>query len=1255
MPEIIQCPECRRQLRLPDELPDNLVRCPSCAHEFVVNRTEDGGVAITTTPSKPSPEAVPVLTPVDRDDEPREAEGRRRRRADDPDDRRRRRRGWPEEREARRFVSPPRRSWGWIIAIVAIVAVVGLSSIVTVVALASRRRSPRQAPPLRVANNAGGRVALELMPADDAELTRKMKELFDSLGQSYQINDLVGCVALFDVERMAEESLPLLNLPQRNPHDQLLYEQALRQGLMNDLAVRNNVLLWTTGSSDVRKVTRVNGDDVVVIARHKLASGVWIKLRWGVSRRTGQWKFHDMEDLVTGIHYPLLVAREAARGQRKVDQESAAIHTLSEVSEALAEKKPEVALEKLDSIKSVPLPTNLEPARYLMRCMALLARKKPNEALEAVDRALALQPDLPGGDWDKGVCYLQLSQWDKALPLVEGYHKLFGDESSICQGMGLALRGNRRFAEAAAMYRKSLDLNPKNADSFLGLFDSCDGPGPWNDLGPRFLRLDNLRGNYDICAADSEERQYPTLLEPLALAMQKADPKFAPPDHHLSLMRAREGKSNEAVVLFKSSLAKQPNPELRKTYATKFLEAMATAGKTAEAYAAATDQREAFRILATTASNRYQTEALTRLIAAHRKTNPDDPLLPLYQGVVYVRQGQYELAEKSFVAALLKPPDEATLSAHRANRVLARYHTGKALSAYRDIGPQDETFRQLAALAYDDENDALLQSLLDAHTMKDAESVDVTQFACRLRIRQNRIDEAVALFKSLAKKPIAEEEQSEIHEQLLADFAACGQALAAYRADPEADTAFQMLAGYLLNDGHHNDLPRLIEAHRAVHPADPWLAYYQGELHVREEAWDKAALAFAEAWKNASKENRLTFRWHHVLALYRLGQWAQAYEKLEPRNDTFAQLANLMLQDKKRADLEALCKAHQPHAADDPELLYYQSLALVLARKPAEAVVFLKKAMAKNKEEYRRQGYQRGFLLQIHEQGLTIEGYRLAPDREIAFSTLAPRLVTEKKEKELGALVTLHSAGRDVSPEDNFYLGEVFLLRGEIAKAESYFTQAVAKASPTNLWRYRNRLYAVRVKAKKALVTYQEIEHNSASFEQIAGLCVAEKDVAQLQALIEAHRKTNPDDSNLALRELDVLWLKNDYAGVVKALSEGGDATLRLPLYRWKTHDYLVRALVKLKRFDDASREADAHAKNRRENPVLLILAQAASGNVERTLAVLDRFKTQPWIVSNCYSDPDLGTILRSDAFRRVREKYPEPKGVAADNLDDDD
>jgi uncharacterized protein HemY len=1093
---------------------------------------------------------------------------------------------------------------------------------------------------------------MEPMPANDAELTQRMKDLLDNFGQGYQVHDLDRCVALFDVERIAEESLALLNLPQRNPRDQRQFEQALRLGLRSHLDNHSNLLLWN--SSDVRKVTRLNADDVVVIARHQTVNGVWIKLRWSASRRSGRWTIHDVEDLVTGIHYPLLVASEVARNQRK-DRELEAIQTLSEAAEALAGKKGDVALEKLDSIKAVKLPSNLEPARYLMRCTALYQLDKPEPALEAVERALALQPDLPGGDWLKGICYLRLDKWDKGLPFLEGYHKLFGDEAVICQGVGHALSGSGRYDEAAVMYRKSLDLNPKNADTFLSLLRCFGGDSKRDDVGQRFLRLDNPRENYDTCAADCEERRFPALLETLALVMQKADPKYAPPDHHLSVILARQGKTDEAVALFKSSLAKQQNAELRKAYTSKFLDAMVSAGKSVVAYAVVPDRTEAFRILAASASKRYQTDELTRLLAAHRKTNPNDPLLPLYQAEVYVRQEQYELAEKSFADALLKPPDEATLTAHRASRVLARYHTGKALSAYREIGPQDETFQQLAELAYHDENDALLQSLLDAHSKKDAESVDVLQYSCRLRIRQDRIDEAIALFKILAKKPVPEEEQNTLHEELLADFAARGHALEAYRADPDAEMAFQLLAGDLLNNAHRDDFPRLIEAHRAAHAADPWIDYYQGELHVREKAWDKAVQAFGEAWKKAAKDKRPSFRWHYVLALYNAGQWRQAYEKLEPRNDTFAQLAHLMIQDKKGAELEALCKAHQPHAGDDPNFLYNQSLALVLAKKPAEAVVFLKKAMEKNKEQYQRQGYQRGFLTQMSEQGLTIEGYRLAPDRDAAFATVAFQLVAQKKDKELATILAEHTRGRVVDPESNYYLGELALLRGEIEKAEKSLALAVAKAVPANLWRYRNRLDAARVKAGKAVATYQESEHNSANFEQLAELCFAEKDAGQLRALIEAHRKNDPDDSNLAVRELDVLWLKNDYAGVVKMLTEGGNATLALPSYRWKTRDYLVRALIKLNRFDDAIREAEAHSKNREENPVSLILAHAASGKVDETLAVLDRFKTQTWIVASCYSDPDLGPILRSDAFRPVREKYPEPKNPAANNLDDDD
>ena len=58
--------------------------------------------------------------------------------------------------------------------------------------------------------------------------------------------------------------------------------------------------------------------------------------------------------------------------------------------------------------------------------------------------------------------------------------------------------------------------------------------------------------------------------------------------------------------------------------------------------------------------------------------------------------------------------------------------------------------------------------------------------------------------------------------------------------------------------------------------------------------------------KAAPEDMKQRFRWQVLTAFYRAGRWKRAYEDIEPRNQTFTQLANLMFTDKKAAELEEL-------------------------------------------------------------------------------------------------------------------------------------------------------------------------------------------------------------------------------------------------------------------------------------------------------------------------------------------------------------
>src|SRR5262249_25846566 len=173
----------------------------------------------------------------------------------------------------------------------------------------------------------------------------------------------------------------------------------------------------------------------------------------------------------------------------------------------------------------------------------------------------------------------QLNQWDKALKHLEAYRDLLGEDAVLCQQLGEALLGCQRYPEAARTLRKALDFDPKDADTFLGFLHALTGNENLDDLGLRFLKLDNLRENFDVMAADGEERAFRELREPIVLARRKVDPQSPPVDGYLSLVKAWTGRADQAVLLFKTALAKEQDADKRHDYVQRFLKAMAVGGQ----------------------------------------------------------------------------------------------------------------------------------------------------------------------------------------------------------------------------------------------------------------------------------------------------------------------------------------------------------------------------------------------------------------------------------------------------------------------------------------------------------------------------------------------------------------------------------------------------------------------------------------------------------------------------------------------------
>ena len=1163
MIDTILCPSCQRVLTVDATVRGLEVQCPSCGCQFYAAE-----VAETTSAPLPTVVAVELPRPVEPaapaptvpGDGPRSG-GRSPRGAVAGADR-------PPKKAA--------RSRG------AVMVVVGLTSVCVLVPLCGGIWAllPNTRPDfVGVALQGIGLAEDERRewgpdnPFNEDEVARDLKPLFSDLGGAFRDRARERIAGHFDPKRMMDEFAGLDPVAFGGRANQPQAVQGMREGMANSLVQQAPLLAWT--SSEFKQIKQLGKGEVAVIARHAGPDGAIVKMRWWLTKRDGTWRIYDFEDLDMGMRMSTVAGTLGAAGVANVQRLAQPIQTVREALLAiLVQRDADAAEKKLKQVEAVDLPGPIDVLRWFVTALIQMHRSQHREALGTLDRVVAIRPDMPIVDLLKGMCQNALREHDSALRHLRAYEKLLGDDTNVCRELGEALRSLNRLEEARAAYRKSLDYHPDNLDAYVGLMRGL-GPGDARDeLGPRFAKLANPREDFAMLQQECQQARDADALTQIAQTMLILDKAYAPAQFALAVAGAWNGRAEQALPAFDATLALEQDAGKRAGYSTQFLDAMAGAGLARRAYAASPEPRAAFAILAAELKKTYRMDDLPGLIRDHAKKAADDPLLPFYRGEVFVQRGQYKLADKAFTEGMAKPPEPATLQTFGNSRVLARYHVGQALSAHAAIGPRQQTFTQLAALCEQHSNDALLETLLDAHAKTDPDDASIARYRCRLKIRQNHLPEAVALFKAI----LAKEPQQELRKQAANDFIFAmldaGKLLEGYRAAPDACEAFQSVAEDLLESNRLDELLGLIDAHRKLHPDDERLTLYTSLVLTQRQQWDDAARILDEAWRRLPVNQRNNIGAQYVLALYKVGRWLEAYKQVEPRKSTFAQLARLLIQDKKLADLNALIAEHRPHAGNDPDLYYFEARALAMVGQPADAMPLLHKAFTLQPNGYLRTSYVNDVAIDLLDLDLGLEAYRIAPDKVAIFATLANQMVFKKKMADLDKLLIEHGKDHAKDPWHKFYAGELALLRGDLATAERSFAAALGSVPHVQRWSFQQGLRRAQIQAGKVAEAYRQASADTRSFDTLADLCVQEKNAAQLAALIAIHRQAEPDDPALTAWELEVSWLKMDYEGAVKLLTGHREELFDSPRFTFKCDSYLIRALVKLKRASDAVRGA---------------------------------------------------------------------------------
>lgn len=1226
MADVIICPQCQRRLHLPDEYRGKEVRCPSCRNTF----------ASMPAAERPEEAEIPFVIPVEVPP------------------------GWTPPREIARPRprKKPSKANGWIVACGILVIVGGALVIFAGILYLS---ADNQKPPFNSTRFDVEDERRQAMidafhaqpPVPEEAIANEVRPTLDALATALRLGNRPQMVNQFDVDRLQDE-LVTMDVLREGDAPRGDTQRRLELALGERLIQQQRAIAWD--SFEVRRVKKLEGNEAALVIGHRLTNGNYAKVRWWMSKRSGTWKVFDREDLDDSSRLSL----EAFAAANLFDPRAIQLtQAMRGIQDAFNQRdNPDAAEARINADIGVVLPPRMDSLRRFVGGLIHMRRQQNREALTVWDEAGRLNPDMPCLDLYRALVHNRLGEYPAALDSIDAYRAAVGEDAIICYTRGESQRALGRLPEARASYFKALDHDPRLSQAFIGLCRAVGHDRKPNDLADRFRKIDDPKPTFDTIAGEWQEGRDIEGLEVLAPAMQVIDRDYAPADFYLSLARAWREQTDEAATLFRAALRKQFDDQKREAYTLAFFQAMASVGDPMPAYNAAPDRRNAFRILASETRRSYNRLPLHALIVAHARREPDDPYLRLYQADELAEQGEWAKADQAFTDIVAKLPNPDVLQPFRGNRVLARYHTGKLLSAYRDIGPRSETFAQLAELTLQKKDYNALQSLLDAHRGNEPDDVELFRYTYRMHIEEKRFDEAASEFKvALTKEPV----QYRRHG-LLSDFlnrmATAGKALEGYQTAPDASEAFGILTRYLQYDKQKAEvLAKLVDAHRAKHPEDPRLAVFAAERFIKEQAWNKAAATLKPWLTKAPEDLQGHINERYRFARYKAGQGLAAYEEAPDHDDAFHDLVGYFLDDKNGADAEKLINKHLLTAPKaEPDAIFQMMRARIFRGRHADARKFLDEARDLQTEEYARRYYVFQYLRDMINVGKGMDAYRDAPDRSAAFEALAQHLLNKKSEAELKALLEEHVA-LPRSEEDPIYWNykaEYHLLRNEPNEAADHFSRAMTLAGRDHrgrIWRFSWQ--KAMLKAHKIHVVYARAGSKRLALEQLGQLCLQEKDAKQLTLLIALHRQAMLNDPNIAVWECEAAWLRKDYAGVIKLLDEHRADVLASPHYRWKYENQRVRCLVRLKRTDEAVREAENVKKSGRWPGTTVVLAHAANGDLPKTLAALAEFKTNPYQIRNCYQDEDLGPLLRSDAFKSVREKYPEPQGLDDDGDDD--
>jgi tetratricopeptide (TPR) repeat protein len=516
--------------------------------------------------------------------------------------------------------------------------------------------------------------------------------------------DPASADSVFDVNRLVDELERMGALDSISADQRAGFKRGIAEGARKGLVKQCASLIWT--GHKVKKVSLSSDRREAVVydlEQHFGGTGTsrYIsKMRLWLRNDDGVWKIWDFEDLNTGMRVSSIIASMVGSvgGSTNIQAMQSALVDIKAMP-GFVQARDWPALDRtLKRLDSMSLPVEFVAVRYMFHAVSDVKQDRYERALKECDAVDATGQDMPIINEFRSQALNHLGRYDEALVICSKWEDALGGDLELYYERGCALEGLKRTGEAIDAFGKSMDEDP----DALGAMEKLARLLPADQKSEAGRRLSLCKNPHAMFIALMRNMQKSRDLAGMGIMIDAyaARPESAGDEwfiYYKAELKILQKNYRQGELLLQPILA-DAGTTAPKATTIEYYYAAALAGDSMNVYRAAADKKFAFTQLASRDYTQGYYIMLGELVTAQLAHNPNDPWVLYYQACVQQNDGNYSAADNSYAKAmsLSKVPADVT---HFLNaRLYGRYAAGTGVSAYQQIEPKDQVFKQLAYL-----------------------------------------------------------------------------------------------------------------------------------------------------------------------------------------------------------------------------------------------------------------------------------------------------------------------------------------------------------------------------------------------------------------------------------------------------------------------------------------------------------------------------------------------------------------------------